>query len=73
MLRLLLSERCVLRAHALVHRYVKWSLDSAQWKAASTTTASVTVDGLLDGVHALSLKHDYSADGRSETESVDYT
>lgn len=51
----------------------QWSLDSAEWEAASTATASVTVDGLLDGVHSLVLKHDYTADGRSETESVDYT
>lgn len=51
----------------------QWSLDSAEWQPAATANASVTVEGLLDGVHAISLKHDYTADGRAETESVDYT
>ncbi|CAM9235952.1 unnamed protein product, partial [Ectocarpus sp. 4 AP-2014] len=53
---------------------VKWSLDSAEWvPVALLANASVTVEDLLDGVHSLSLKNDYTADGRSETESVDYT
>lgn len=52
---------------------IQWSLDSGGWKAALAANASVTVGGLLDGVHSLSIKHDYTADGRSETESVGYT
>ncbi|CAN0501579.1 unnamed protein product, partial [Ectocarpus sp. 12 AP-2014] len=53
---------------------VKWSLDSAEWvPVALSANASVTVEDLFDGVHSLSLKNDYTADGRSETESVDYT
>lgn len=38
-----------------------------------TANASVTVDKLNDGVHFFYLKHEYTAGGRSETESVDYT
>lgn len=58
----------------LAHNYTEqWALDSGGWKAALAANASVTVGGLLDGVHSLSLKHDYTADGRSETESVGYT
>ena len=60
--------------HTHANHQPQWSLDSAEWvPVALSANASVTVEDLLDGVHSISLKNDYTADGRSETESVDYT
>lgn len=50
--------------------FLQWSLDDIKWT--STENTSVTVQGLEDDVHSLKLKHEYSADGRLETENVEY-
>ena len=68
LLRDWLSRDLVSRA-----RDEQWSLDSRAWRAVENGKSSVTVEGLRDGVHSLTLKHDYDADGRDERENADYT
>ncbi|CAM9214426.1 unnamed protein product, partial [Discosporangium mesarthrocarpum] len=51
---------------------VEWSLDSSPWRAISVPL--LTVNGLLDGVHTLRLRHKFtSGRGRNEEDLVDYT